>query len=121
MPVPYPDPVQFDQQKARDAVAALNAAIALLRDRMATDGANAQRALTGWTGHHADSFSTMDLPWIGRESARILDGMVKLASAIGAAEGQAVELQRQHDLANRRWLDRQADTAGQGRPVRGPF
>jgi hypothetical protein len=121
LPVPYPVPVQFDQQKARDAVAALNAAIALLRDHTSIDVSNAQRALDGWTGHHADSFRGMDLPWIGRESARILDGMVKLAAAIGAAEGQAVDLQRQHDTANGRWLDRQAAMAGQGRPTRGPF
>src|SRR5215471_8229028 len=103
VPVPYPDPVQFDQQKARDAVTALNAAIALLRDRTGVDVTNAQHALDGWTGHHADSFAMMDLPWITRESSRILDGMIKLAGAIGTAEGQAVTLQQQHTQANERY------------------
>ena len=119
MPVPYPEPVQFDQRAAQDAVAALNAAAALLRDHTSADLGGAQRALDGWTGHHADSFRTMDLPWIARESSRMLDGILKLAAAIGSAEGQAVALQRQHDQANQRWLDSQADTAG--RPVHGAF
>jgi hypothetical protein len=117
LPVPYPDPVQFDQQKARDAVAALNAAIALLRDRTTTDLANAQKALNGWTGHHADSFNSMDLPWIVRESSRILDGMIKLSTAITTAESGAVTLQNQHQQANERYLA----NLGHERPVRGAF
>lgn len=117
MPVPYPEPVQFDQQKAREAVTALNAAIALLRDRTTTDLANAQKALDGWTGHHADSFNSMDLPWIVRESSRILDGMIKLSAAITSAESEAVTLQSQHEQANERYLA----TLGSGRPVRGAF
>jgi hypothetical protein len=112
---PYPDPVQFDQQLARDAVEALNAAIALLRDHTSVDAANAGRALDGWTGHHADSFRTMDLPWIGRESSRVLDGMVKLAGAIAGAGDRATDLQQQHQQANERWLERHTEPAG--RPV----
>jgi len=114
MPVPYPEPVQFDQRTAQDAVAALQAAAALLRDHTSADLGGAQRALNGWTGHHADSFRTMDLPWIARESSRILDGLVKLTAAIGSAEGEAVALQHRHDQANQRWLDSQAGMAGRG-------
>jgi hypothetical protein len=87
VPVPYPQPVEFDQRAAQDAVAALHAAVALLRDHTSADLGGAQRALDGWAGHHADSFRTMDLPWIARESSRILDGMIRLAAAIGSAEG----------------------------------
>jgi hypothetical protein len=101
--VPYPAPdsgsVQFDQQRAQDAVDALLAAARLLQQHTTTDLRNAGTALDGWTGHHADTFTSGDLPWIRGESTRLVDGMLKLAGAIAGAAASARTLHRQQELA----------------------
>lgn len=117
---PYPEPVRFDAQLATDALNALNSAIAQLSAHTSTDLHNASLALDGWTGHHADSFSNVDLPWIRREASRILDGMMVLASRLGAAGPAAQGLQHQHDLANQRWYDRRAAALAAGDAIGGP-
>jgi hypothetical protein len=94
-PDPGPTTVDFDQQKAQDAIDALTAAARLLQQHSTTDLQNAATALDGWTGHHADTFTSGDLPWIRGESARIVDGMLKLAATIGKAASDAAALQRQ--------------------------
>lgn len=89
--------VQFDQQKAQAAVDALLAAARLLQQHTTTDLNNARTALDGWQGHHADTFTSGDLPWIQKESSRIVDGMLKLAATISGAATDAKNLQRQMD------------------------
>jgi hypothetical protein len=102
MPPPAPPiPVQFDQQKAQDAMDALQAAARLLQDRMSTDMSNASNALDGWTGHHHDTFAGSDLPWMRSEAARIIDGILKLrmiiaGAAASAAVAQAAQKKQAH-------------------------
>ena len=98
-PDPKPAPVHFDQAAAHDAIYALTSAARVLQQHMATDLQNASHALDGWKGHHADTFTTGDLPWIKGESTRIVDGMLKLASAISNAADSAAKLQQaaQHE------------------------
>ncbi len=94
-PDPGPTSVQFDQQLAQDAIDALTAAARLLQQHSTTDLRNAATALDGWTGHHADTFTSGDLPWIRGESTRLVDGMLKLAGTIAQAAADARALERQ--------------------------
>jgi len=98
-PDPLPTTVHFDQQRAQDAIDALTATARLLQQHVTTDLRNARTALNGWTGHHADTFTSGDLPWITSESTRLIDGMLKLAGQIGQAAADAKTLQRQIDQA----------------------
>ncbi|HEY7202167.1 MAG TPA: hypothetical protein VIC57_18240 [Candidatus Dormibacteraeota bacterium] len=100
-PDPGPTTVQFDQQRAQDAIDALTAAARVLQQHVTTDLGNAKTALDGWTGHHADTFTSGDLPWIRSESTRLIDGMLKLAGQIGQAAADARTLQRQLDQARK--------------------
>jgi hypothetical protein len=100
--------VQFDQQRAQAAVDALIAAARLLQQHTTTDLANARAALDGWSGHHADTFTSGDLPWVQKESARIVDGLLRLAATISGAATDAKNLQRQME---------KGDSGGGGTPV----
>lgn len=93
-PEPTPPSIHFDQAAAQDAILALTAAARVLQQHMSTDLQNASHATDGWQGHHAETFTGGDLPWIKGESTRIIDGMLKLASTISHAADSAAKLQR---------------------------
>jgi hypothetical protein len=99
-PEPTPPPVHFDQAAAQDAILALTAAARVLQQHMSTDLQNASHAMDGWQGHHAETFTGGDLPWIKGESTRIVDGMLKLATTISSAADHAARLQRAQQHAN---------------------
>ena len=86
--------VQLDQRLAEDAISALNDAVRLLHGHTTTDLGNAHKALDGWEGHHADTFTHGDLPWVRNESTRVLDGMLKLAVAIARAADSAQSMKQ---------------------------
>jgi hypothetical protein len=93
-PEPKPAQVHFDQATAHEAINALISAARVVQHHMSTDLQNAGHALDGWKGHHADSFTSGDLPWIKGESSRIIDAMLKLASTISTAADSAARMQR---------------------------
>jgi hypothetical protein len=76
---------KLDPVIGNQVLEALKKAIHDLKITTETDLRNASSALEGWTGPYGERFGGQDVPWMRSEAPRILDGMLKLQSAVRRA------------------------------------